>query len=453
MLTRSSLLLSSIYLCAQSDADGTPTPTPAIEYTSNFFYVGALIIGCFIVLFAAASIHHHCVHNDFYRPRALFNATFNILDLTSDIFLALQIWTLSERDVLYLGLTVFSVWSIAVPILLSLFQLMWVIWNEWSRDGHHTDDLKLYLARFSKILFLMSFATGSAFTAVDLATSHLFSCDLFSLPLTNMQFLLFQSRRIWSIVLLENIPQVIIQAVYMWQLGEIDKVAVASMFFSSISIIVTITSVFTQRFAVNSSGYAVIRFSVTGDCLTGKAYVARTQVHGIRDQLGSLLGISSPKLVEVLKPQIVPQGLLMVIHIHLNDIQFKDVPYKHHLEHFQENGRLAEIFRACWRLDSAPICSTIEFGIVEAANRNTVKIAMQSKSATQSVSPLMKVNNLSPQSSHDQPSCSTSSRNVELHVQVDMPLPDPVAEIASPEQDILIHEFQDVVATFTPEED
>lgn len=126
-----------------------------------------------------------------------------------------------------------------------------------------------------------------------------------------------------------------IQAVYMWQLESMDELAVVSMCFSTISIIVVVAGIFTQKFMVDSSGYAVIRFDVTSPCLTSKAYVLRRQVHGIRDQIASSLGISNPKLVEILRPQIVPQGLRLVIHIHLHDIQFRDTNYQALLEHMQ----------------------------------------------------------------------------------------------------------------------
>lgn len=115
--------------------------TAALRYTDNFFWVASVIIGVSAVLVLVACIDARIKRDDYFRPMSLISATFNILDLVSDIFLTLNLLALVKEDgtiyfpsrrtttcsikwinysshcpftVLYLGLTIYSAICIIV---------------------------------------------------------------------------------------------------------------------------------------------------------------------------------------------------------------------------------------------------------------------------------------------------------------------------------------------------
>ena len=55
----------------------------------------------------------------------------------------------------------------------------------------------------------------------------------------------------------------------------------------------------TERRILNSSGYGVIEFDVTGSAVVHRSYECRNQVNKIRDQVAVELGLDNPKLIEI----------------------------------------------------------------------------------------------------------------------------------------------------------
>lgn len=61
-------------------------------------------------------------------------ATFQILDLTSDVFVALRLWTLRDLKDVYMALFVASFVCLATPLLVSWCQLIREVRNYWWND-------------------------------------------------------------------------------------------------------------------------------------------------------------------------------------------------------------------------------------------------------------------------------------------------------------------------------
>ena len=153
--------------------------------------------------------------------------------------------------------------------------------------------------------------------------------------LTKAQLRRYQTKRVDSIILLENLPQLVLQTLFLLKIEQF-------------SIIVTVISAITEKKVLNDSGYAIVQFEVTGISLAKKAYQCRNQVNKIRNQIAVHLALDSKQLIEILKPSMISNGLAITMHIHLNHIQSRDSNHKKLLNELQQSGQLAEIFKNEW---------------------------------------------------------------------------------------------------------
>jgi len=342
-----------------------------------FVSVAVAISAAFTLTLCVALIDSKVLRsNDFFRPQALILAMFQELDLLSDAFFAFHLSSYFAKHHLYRTLFVLSMICIVVPILVAMLQLIVQIQRSWWRE----DTLKIWLSQYAKSLYFFSVFTGSAFTAVELMSSNLFGLEMFSFDLTNRAKLRFKMKRVYSIVMLENVPQLCIQGVFLWNEGISDVIAVSSAIFSAVSIIVAVTSVVTEKQILDGSGYAAVALTVSGPEIVAKAYSFRMRVLRIRDQLASVLGLPSPQIIEMEKPKVVPGGLRLSFFVHLNHINSRDIDYRAILKESIESLRLNRIIGSCWGMQQTPTVSDFTFTAEESLDRkkNTVAIRVQS---------------------------------------------------------------------------
>ena len=150
------------------------------------------------VIIIASFIDARCIRgrrNDFYSAAALITASFQIMDLISDIFFAVKLMTLSLTP-MFIATTVF----IVVPIVLSLGQLFLAV-QEWRSTGKST--ICAWLLKHAFWLYALSLVTGSAFSGTQICRSDMFGLPQFAMPLNENQIVGFQSKKLWTTVLLE----------------------------------------------------------------------------------------------------------------------------------------------------------------------------------------------------------------------------------------------------------
>ena len=98
-----------------------------------------------------------------------------------------------------------------------------------------TDRLKVYLDKYKGTVWFLTVLFGF-YRAIDLVQSKLFYKHRFNLPLKKSEMEHVRTVRFWNIVVFENIPQSIIQAIYVIQNG-FSPIVIISMVFSILSII------------------------------------------------------------------------------------------------------------------------------------------------------------------------------------------------------------------------
>ena len=160
---------------------------------SAWVYLLLGAVGLPVLVILAAYIDAKCIRvNDFFVVSALVTASIHIMDMGTDVSFALTLLTTQKL------LFVLALCFILVPALVSLFQL-----HCETKKWRGSDEMKQWLAANAKWLFLASAICGSAFTAVRIAHSNLFRMSQFELSLSKTQLGKFQSKELFSTVLLE----------------------------------------------------------------------------------------------------------------------------------------------------------------------------------------------------------------------------------------------------------
>ena len=118
----------------------------------------------------------------------------------------------NDNELIYLILFCCSVAFIVLPLFFNIFQLHKQL-SLWMHDSIlKQTDTPQWILLHTKMIYLIAFVSGSAFSAVALFNTYLFRLSLFGMGLSRYHQRQFNHKRVFSVVLLENIPQAIIQS-------------------------------------------------------------------------------------------------------------------------------------------------------------------------------------------------------------------------------------------------
>ena len=256
------------------------------------------------------------------------------------------------------------------PIVVNIIQLQKAI-DKWTKDNDTRAIISPWIASYGKILYLLTIITGSAFGAVELCDSHLFQLEVFSLDLPKRHKQVFKNQRIFSIVLLENIPQFILQLIYLTIFttnvstnNSEAYITVIAMFFSVMSIILTLFEYSSKKMAIESEYVMIITFKIEsqGIRIMSKNQFQKTIVNQRNDityQISKILNVDYYQM-EQLKPIRCDQGVLITCHIRsdISIIQTGDAMNK--LQNSVETHRLPQVIRKSYQLDEIPQVNDIQ---------------------------------------------------------------------------------------------
>ena len=172
-----------------------------MPFDSFYEFTMILTVSVLSFLIFTSCFDARCVRgrgNDFYSAGALVNGSLQFLDLISDIFFSLKMWRSTPS--LPLLLCAASTASIVVPSALSLGQLFYAV-QRWRSMGK--DTLTAYLRNYAFWLYATSLAMGSAFSGTQICRSDIFGLPQFAMPLNENQIVGFQSKKLWTTVMLE----------------------------------------------------------------------------------------------------------------------------------------------------------------------------------------------------------------------------------------------------------
>ena len=225
----------------------------------------------------------------------------------------------SEDEMVRLIICGLSALFILVPILQAMFSFQHGI-RKWRRDTDNGTIVQSWLAENLRTMyFIVALTGGSPFAAVILCNSVFLDLQIFDMGLTRRQRRVFRNKRVFSAVILENVPQFILQIAFSIINKEWTFITIFASFFSIVSILVTMFEFCTQRVLISSETYQVVKFTVKSDhiaLMTHKEF--RKQISNIRKaaerDIARVVGIG-PESVELLKPIQVKDGVALTFYI------------------------------------------------------------------------------------------------------------------------------------------
>ena len=288
--------------------------------------------------------------NHFFGLGSLISVVLNIMDMISDLFFTVQAEILRDfnepsTEIIF----VLSCCFLVIPVILSVIQL----WHQMHKHWLKNDKLRHWLSEYNKYLFAASIVSGSSFSAIDLFNSNLLSLEVFDMGLSKQDYLSFRYKRVYSLTLLENVPQLILQVWYIRELyGFENVIIVASLIFTSISILVSILSMFVTKQILYDQDAVIIEYDVKGKVIVEKnKNVNRKWI--LQEQLSTILGLEK-QLISVERPSKIPGGMRVCLYIHINvtDNIRKKKDLEELIRKSMLNGQLAQTMNEAWDLQS-----------------------------------------------------------------------------------------------------
>ena len=200
------------------------------------------VLAIWIVLVVSGYAHMRLLEHDDFKVGAVVLFGVYSWDFFSDIFFATNLLSQDpvegvSRHVL-VALFVASAVFIVVPLAKNFWDLL-KAHDRWLESPVMSGPYGRWLSHNGTKLYVLSLLCGSTFSAVELLNSNLFGMSLFEMGLNHQDLRRFNRNRMWSVVLLENLPQLLLQLIYAGFVEkELGAVSLTAFLSSALSIAV-----------------------------------------------------------------------------------------------------------------------------------------------------------------------------------------------------------------------
>ena len=202
------------------------------------------------------------IGSDNVKPFGILFFSLYTWDFYSDIMFCVRLSDAEQWTLFIVGML-----FIFIPWIMNLVQLFQAQ-KKWTTDKSVQEGVRGWLIDWSIILVVAVIVSGNSFGAIELANvcwffydllyikyledainiqSNLFGHDLFSMGLNPRHLKEFQAKRIYSSVVLENVPQLCIQIYFLTILGSFDEATFVALLSSSISVILSIVDIWSAK--------------------------------------------------------------------------------------------------------------------------------------------------------------------------------------------------------------
>jgi len=348
--------------------------------------LGSFAVIC-VLLCCCAAIDGYCIRKNHYL-HLIYLLLFAVqaMDMLSDCFFAAQlsIYHRTDATVTIAILLYASICFIVVPVLTTLYQLFRHIQKKWAAS----QDTSAWLMLHSNKLYLVSILCGGSFSAVRLMNSDIFQLEIFHMGLSERELKRFNTKRLWSVVLLENMPQLLLQSYFLgaFMINGVSAIGISSIIFSCISMVVSVFGLATDRKIFSNEKVTMITVEVTGSCVADKQARARcrTRKNELQNELAMVLRIDRNSL-EIMRPAPINGGLLLKLYIYEStgsQSQFKSmrvVQSTANVDRIQaitdsvQSGDLSKIVHQAWQLEAPPIVSNLQHQIFLSSRERALK--------------------------------------------------------------------------------
>ena len=213
------------------------------EFDSTFMLIGALLL--ILLLPASCSLYAYCaVHSrrpGSDRPHylSIFKVSINVADFYSDIIWTLTLIFQCSEYAIWAALFTFGSYAVSMGIAISFV-------TKWKVNRLNLS-LSGYAEKYSAFMLACTALAGFYATA-ELITSHILHLSVFSLNMTVIQRQHIRTLRILNTVILENLPLLILQLLYLSSDSASEEsldLTVITIMFSSLSILSGVSNMIT----------------------------------------------------------------------------------------------------------------------------------------------------------------------------------------------------------------
>ena len=246
---------------------------------------------------------------------------------------------------------------IVLPLIGNLVQLHNEI-QMWVSDVYSKHTVQAWIRSYLRFLYMITIICGSAFAAVDICNSNIFHLPMFNMGLNKRQLAIFKNQRILSTVLLENIPQLALQIIYLVLTAELETnvspITIIAMIFSSISIISSVFDYKSSSLFIKCETITLVEMDIESRDLaaTKSKKFQQIIVHHripICHELSKIIFIDS-RLIEILMPVQTKTGAKLIFHIRNNSNDKNIVSDSVKIITKEINsGQLAKVFFNVWK--------------------------------------------------------------------------------------------------------
>ena len=221
------------------------------EYSQISLYFVAI---CAVSAVAVAFLFHKCREKKESKPTVQGQDYLSVLlymtqfvDLLSDIVLTLQLESYQEyaatdktidRNV-FETLFIVSCIFVFVPYLLNVISSVRVT-QRIANDDSFSNFTKKFFQKRSSLYCALVLLSGGSFPTLNLLNSNLFSFSCLNAGLSSLQVAGFRKHHVFTTILLENAPQLVVQAILIFKLGITGTIVLISFSSSIFNIFMSI---------------------------------------------------------------------------------------------------------------------------------------------------------------------------------------------------------------------
>ena len=274
-------------------------------------------------------------------------------DFYSDIMFSIQLYNHSFNND---GKTTNIFWFFIASLVFLLFPVLGSIasylrtQSNWESDASIGDRVRGWLRDWSTYLLFLTLLSGSSFAAINMVNCRLFGHPLFCMGLSHRHLKKFENQRLYSVIILENLPQLILQISYTITTKSITSTTIWAMIFGLLSIIWSIIDIIQSRrlFGNTTDFHTIFRIPCESDEILTKSKRLQLATHRFRDVFAGILRVH-PYAIEVDLPSQTINGLVVNISVSQSDKHPRKIYAA--LDNTNLSGHLSKAIEQAWKLD------------------------------------------------------------------------------------------------------
>jgi len=294
-----------------------------------------------------------------------------LMDVVFDIAFNVRLWKEDKW-----GLATCSLLAIIVRLVYNIGYSLQSALDQWKMDMTIRERINEYLYQFMSpfcectkaddtdvewLLYVLAVCSGSSHGLINLLNSNLFGLPVFNMGLIERHLIEFNLTRLPSGVGCGNVPQLIVQLLYLLEWGMFNKVVLWAFVTSALSLCVGILHIIVYK----QSSVQVRRLMLDEDFTKPYFVIFRSQEigeigaqlihrpHAIVDTIAQMINVES-HTVEINLCQVVPQGI-KISFVEYSNYARDAAKINADLMKSVEEGWFPAAIRSAWKLQEEPM--------------------------------------------------------------------------------------------------